>query len=174
MNRTKRFFYWLMGIPMVCVGVAVLVVSYFTGLSRINAVLLTGFGLVVAGAVAWVWKEKRGWAVAITVFFLLAKIETDNQIKKDKKKSPRRGGFFSIVITTAAVIPVVPQMPPKRLAGKLITVFFTIYLFGIAIDVNDNQYCKKRYHIQTLSFVNFCRKDTKLSPYRQREIPKKR
>ena len=60
MNRTKRFFYWLMGIPMVCVGVAVLVASYFTGLSHVNAVLLTGFGLVVGGAVAWVWKEKRG------------------------------------------------------------------------------------------------------------------
>ena len=59
MNWFKKSLDWLLGIPMVCIGVAVLVASYFTGLSHVNAVLLTGFGLVLGGAVAWVWKEKR-------------------------------------------------------------------------------------------------------------------
>ena len=60
MNWFKKSCDWLLGIPMVCIGVAVLAASYFTGLSYVNAVLLTGFGLVLGGAVAWVWKEKRG------------------------------------------------------------------------------------------------------------------
>ena len=60
MNWFKKSLDWLLGIPMVCIGVAVLAASYFTGLSHVNAVLLTGFGLVLGGAVAWVWKEKRG------------------------------------------------------------------------------------------------------------------
>ena len=35
-------------------------ISFGTLYVIVNAVLLTGFGLVLGGAVAWVWKEKRG------------------------------------------------------------------------------------------------------------------
>ena len=58
MNWFKKSLDWLLGIPMVCIGVAVLAASYFTGLSHVNAVLLTGFGLVLGGAIAWVWIAK--------------------------------------------------------------------------------------------------------------------
>ena len=55
----KRFINKLVGLPMVYVGVAVLLLSYVTRLSRFNAVLLLGLLLVVAGTVGYVWKVKR-------------------------------------------------------------------------------------------------------------------
>ena len=44
---------------MVVAGVVVLVVSYFTGLSRLNSVLLLGLLLVLIGTAGYVWKAKR-------------------------------------------------------------------------------------------------------------------
>ena len=55
----KGFINKLVGLPMVYVGVAVLLLSYVTRLSRFNAVLLLGLLLVVAGTVGYVWKVKR-------------------------------------------------------------------------------------------------------------------
>ena len=55
----KGFINKVVGLPMVYVGVAVLLLSYVTRLSRFNAVLLLGLLLVVAGTVGYVWKVKR-------------------------------------------------------------------------------------------------------------------
>ena len=55
----KGFINKLVGLPMVYVGVAVLLLSYVTRLSRFNAVLLLGLLLVVVGTVGYVWKVKR-------------------------------------------------------------------------------------------------------------------
>ena len=55
----KGFINKFVGLPMVYVGVAVLLLSYVTRLSRFNAVLLLGLLLVVAGTVGYVWKVKR-------------------------------------------------------------------------------------------------------------------
>ena len=59
----KKVFCWCkktVGLPMVVAGVVVLVVSYFTGLSRLNSVLLLGLLLVLIGTAGYVWKAKRG------------------------------------------------------------------------------------------------------------------
>ena len=53
MDKLKK----LLGIPLVCIGVAVLAASYFIRLHS-NALLLTGFAFVVAGVVGYVWKNK--------------------------------------------------------------------------------------------------------------------
>ena len=49
----------LVGLPRVYAGVAVLVLSYVTGLSRLNAVLATGLLLVVAGTAGYVWRLRK-------------------------------------------------------------------------------------------------------------------
>ena len=55
MDRMLAFLGW----PLVAVGAMVLVVSFFTGLSHYNVVLLAGWLLVVVGAVCRVWQLKR-------------------------------------------------------------------------------------------------------------------
>ena len=55
MNKLKR----ILGIPLVCIGVAILAASYFIPLQNTNALLLTGLALVVAGVVGYVWKNKK-------------------------------------------------------------------------------------------------------------------
>ena len=46
------------GLPLVYAGVALLAASYFTGLSRINAVLAVGLLLVVGGTLGYIWQER--------------------------------------------------------------------------------------------------------------------
>ena len=55
MNKLKR----ILGIPLVCIGVAILAASYFIPLQNTNALLLTGLALVVAGVAGYVWKNKK-------------------------------------------------------------------------------------------------------------------
>ena len=43
---------------MVYAGVTLLAASYFTGLSRINAVLAVGLLLVVGGTLGYIWQER--------------------------------------------------------------------------------------------------------------------
>ena len=59
MDRTIKILNRLLGLPLVYAGVAVLMLSYVTGLARHNAVLLTGLFLIVAGVVSYVWLLKR-------------------------------------------------------------------------------------------------------------------
>ncbi|MCR5131193.1 MAG: hypothetical protein K6C10_07015 [Prevotella sp.] len=55
----KKILRKIVGLPMVYVGVAVLLLSFLTRLSRYNSILLLGFLLVLAGTIGYVWKTKR-------------------------------------------------------------------------------------------------------------------
>jgi len=55
----KKILNKIVGLPMVYVGVAVLLLAFFTKLSHYNGVLLLGLFLVIAGTVGYVWKTKR-------------------------------------------------------------------------------------------------------------------
>ena len=49
----------LFGLPLVYGGVAVLALSYATGLSHVKAILIAGLALIVAGTVGYVAGIKR-------------------------------------------------------------------------------------------------------------------
>ncbi|SEA67649.1 hypothetical protein SAMN05216462_2126 [Xylanibacter ruminicola] len=49
-----------MGVALVLAGALLLLVSYFTGLTRYNLVLLTGLIFIVLGAVLHVRQQKQG------------------------------------------------------------------------------------------------------------------
>lgn len=55
MKKLKK----ILGLPLVCAGVAILAASYFIPYGSTNALLLTGLFLVVAGTATYVWKKKR-------------------------------------------------------------------------------------------------------------------
>ena len=49
-----------MGVALVCTGALLLLVSYFTGLTNHNLVLLTGLIIIVLGAALHVRQQKKG------------------------------------------------------------------------------------------------------------------
>lgn len=49
-----------MGVALVCTGALLLLVSYFTGLTNYNLVLLTGLIIIVLGAALHVRQQKKG------------------------------------------------------------------------------------------------------------------
>ena len=47
------------GLPLVYTGVIILALSYFTGLSHVKPILVTGLLLIVAGIATYVWKVRH-------------------------------------------------------------------------------------------------------------------